>query len=109
MIQSDPNGLDAHAPGAKLDAGKIRAGLMLDGFARALAGVSAVTTYGAKKYTPNGWLAVPDGEARYRDALVRHLLSSASEEVDPESGIDHLAHAAWNCLALLELRMRGAQ
>ena len=101
--------MDAHAPGAKLDAGKIRAGLMFDGFSRALAGVAAVTTYGASKYTPDGWLAVPDGEARYRDALMRHLLSAACEEVDPESGIDHMLHAAWNLLAVCELRARGAK
>ena len=107
MSQTDPNGLNAHVPGAKLDAGKIRAGLMFDGFARALAGVAAVTTYGASKYTPNGWLAVPDGEARYRDAMVRHLLSAVCEDVDPESGISHWGHICWNALAINELRKRA--
>lgn len=51
--ERDPNGIDPHKPGAKLDAGKERVGLMLSGFARALLRVAAVTTYGANKYTPN--------------------------------------------------------
>jgi hypothetical protein len=106
MSQHDPKGLDAHEPGAKLDAGKVRAGLMLRDFSRALKGVARVTTYGAEKYSPSGWLSVPDAENRYRDALARHLLSESSEPCDPESGIDHLLHAAWNILALCELRLR---
>ena len=45
--EKDPLGLDPHAPGAKLDAGKPKVGLMLSGFARALLKVAEVTTYGA--------------------------------------------------------------
>lgn len=104
----DPNGLSRSTPGAKLDAGKIRAGLCFTGFARALREVAAVTTFGAAKYTPNGWRSVPDGEARYLDALHRHLLASANEAADADSGIDHMAHAAWNALAILELRLSRA-
>ena len=44
-----------HEPGAKLDSGKIRPSLVLGGFARALAEVSAVGTFGAEKYSDNGW------------------------------------------------------
>lgn len=106
---TDPHGIDQHAPGAKLDAGKPRVGLMLDGFALALMEVAKVTTYGAGKYTPSGWESVPDGEARYKDALLRHLLQSGHEELDPESGLPHLAHCAWGALALLELHLRGKQ
>ena len=90
--------------GAKHDAGKPRAGLMLSDFSRALEAVAAVTTYGAAKYSPSSWVSVPDAEPRYRDALMRHLLASITEERDEESGLSHLSHAAWNLLAILQMR-----
>lgn len=94
-------------PGAKLDAGKVRIGLVLHGFARALSAVSEVGTYGAKKYTPDGWIEVPNGQARYTDAMYRHLMrEAAGEHEDPETGIAHAAHAAWNALARLDLMIR---
>ncbi|MDX1504641.1 MAG: dATP/dGTP diphosphohydrolase domain-containing protein [Spongiibacter sp.] len=105
--ETDPHGTDAHSPGAKLDAGKNRLGLVLGAFAGALTEVGKVGTYGANKYTDNGWLSVPDGHARYTDAMYRHLLSEAKgEEYDPDTGIRHAAHAAWNALARLELALR---
>jgi hypothetical protein len=102
----DPFGKLAHQPGAKLDAGKIKAGLMVSGFANALSSVAEVTTFGANKYTPNGWLSVPDASVRYTDALYRHLFQSTHTKNDVESNISHLAHAAWNCLAILELQLK---
>lgn len=106
----DPHNLDQHTPGAKLDANKARVGLVLGDFARALLAVSAVGTYGAKKYTDHGWLEVPDGIGRYTDAMYRHLLAEASGEgLDPESNMLHAAHAAWNALARLELLLRTAR
>lgn len=108
--ETDPNGFDPHHPGAKLDSGKNRLGLVLGGFARALTEVGKVGTYGAKKYTDNGWEVVPDGESRYTDALLRHLLSEyCGEGTDIESNLSHAAHAAWNALARLELAIRREQ
>jgi hypothetical protein len=105
--ESDPTGRDAHAPGAKLDAGKIRAGLVIGGFSRALTEVAKVGTFGANKYTANGWIEVPDGEQRYTDAMLRHILTEATgEQMDPDSGLRHAAHAAWNALARLDLMLR---
>lgn len=110
LVESDPHGTPQHAPGAKLDAGKLRAGLVLGGFARALREVSAVGTYGANKYTPNGWMHVPNGVERYTDAMHRHLLSEASGEArDPDTEILHAAHAAWNALARLDLIVRKSE
>ena len=98
---------DLHRPGAKDDAEKPRLGLVLGGFPRALRAVGEIGTFGAEKYTDNGWLSVPDGEARYTDALLRHLLADfEGETLDPESGYTHAAHAAWNALARLELALR---
>lgn len=105
--EADPTGRSAHEPGAKLDSGKLRAGLMLSDFPRALEALAAVTTYGAAKYSESGWVSVPDGEKPYRDALMRHLLAAQREECDAESGLPHLDHALWNVAALIELRERA--
>lgn len=93
--------------GIKLDAGKPRLDLVLGGFARALMAVGEIGTFGADKYTDNGWLTVPDGEARYTDALLRHLLAEkAGAHSDLESGLPHAAHVAWCALARLDLQLR---
>lgn len=107
MIELDPTGRTAKDAGAKLDQGKNRLGLVMFGFARALQEVGMVGTYGAQKYSDNGWVAVPNGQARYTDALLRHLLKEAAGEVyDNDTEILHAAHAAWNALARLDLMIR---
>jgi hypothetical protein len=72
-------------------------------FPNALSAVSTVSQFGASKYAWKGWRGVDDGFNRYSDALVRHLGYEASEDYDPDSGLLHAAHAAWNALARLEL------
>lgn len=104
--QSDPDGLNQHAPGAKLDAGKPRVGLVLRGFSRALQEVSKVGTFGAEKYSPNGWKEVKNGKERYDDATWRHLLQENPDSLDEESGLLHAAHAAWDALATLEFLLK---
>lgn len=106
-LESDPHGKSPHEAGAKLDAGKNRPGLVLFSFARALDAVTAVGTYGANKYSDNGWITVPDGERRYTDAMMRHLLKEAGGEThDKDTELLHAAHAAWNALARLDLMLR---
>ena len=102
----DPTGAEAHEPGAKLDGGKTLAGVLSD-FSLALQAVAEVGTHGARKYSRGGWQSVPDALTRYKDAEWRHLLKSRHEEYDPDSGLLHDAHKAWNVLAQLELRLRG--
>ena len=107
MTEQDPTGRNPHEPGAKLDAGKVRAGLVLGGFGRALMAVGQVGTFGAAKYTDNGWMSVPQGAERYTDALYRHLLAEGQgQAADTDSQLLHAAHAAWNALARLELILR---
>ena len=107
MAELDPTGRSAHEPGAKLDANKPRCGLVLGGFSRALGQVAQVGTFGAAKYTDNGWRSVPAGQERYTDALWRHLLAEAQgQQADPDSGLLHAAHTAWNALARLELKLQ---
>lgn len=105
--EKDPTGRRAGDPGAKLDAGKVRPDLVLDGFGLALLEVARVATFGAAKYSENGWQEVPDGEKRYRAAGDRHRLKRNREAIDPDSGLGHLAHEAWNRLAELELALRA--
>ncbi|MBU4317103.1 MAG: hypothetical protein KKF30_07495 [Proteobacteria bacterium] len=104
--EQDPNGTEQHAPGAKLDDGKIMAGVLSD-FSLALQEVAKVGTFGAKKYSRGGWQSVPDGITRYYDAKWRHLLAERHEAIAPDSGLLHAAYEAWNCLARLELILRA--
>ena len=107
-MERDPSGKDQHQSGAKLDGGKIRPGLVLGGFARALWAVSEIGTFGAAKYTDNGWMEVPNGQARYDDAGMRHWLKDKmGQQIDPDSEKTHLAHEAWNALAKLDLHLRA--
>ena len=101
----DPNGLSAHEPGAKLDAGKLLGGLLLM-WPRAIKAVLEVGTFGANKYSRGGWQHVEDGIERYGDAFIRHILEGAIEPVDQDSGLLHMAHRCWNDLSQLELYLR---
>jgi len=113
-IEKDPNGLDSSQPGSKLDSGKPMASL-LKMFGLALLEIAKVGTFleiakvgtfGAEKYSRGGWEHVENGEERYDDAMWRHLLKEHLSECDPDSGFLHEAHAAWNALARLELKLR---
>ena len=107
-VEEDPNGIKPHDPGAKLDSGKIKAGVLLD-FGRALMAVGEVGTHGVNKYSRGGSQHVPNGIERYTDALLRHLLSECSEELDRDSNLLHASHAAWNALSRLELLLRDKE
>lgn len=98
---------DLHKAGAKDDSLKPDIDLVLSKFSKGLQEVSKVGTFGAKKYSEDGWLEVPNGIRRYQSALLRHYFKhSEGEEFDKETGYTHLAHAAWNSLAVLELSIR---
>lgn len=93
--------------GAKYDAGKPRVDLLIDGCPLALEAISQVLTFGAKKYADHNWQHVPDGEKRYKAAMMRHVLaSSRGEKTDSETGLSHLAHAACCILFMLELELK---
>jgi hypothetical protein len=93
---------DLHTPGAKDDAAKPDASLLLD-FSEALNQVAEVATYGAGKYSRGGWRKVSGGVRRYTAAMLRHLFAEHQEFYDAETNLPHAAHAAWNALARLEL------
>lgn len=104
MVEKDRLGLAAHEPGAKLDAGKPRMTLIYRDMAHALEDVAKVGTFGANKYSDRGWKSVPNAEERYFDALIRHMNKIFDGEItDPDSGLSHYAHLAWNALAISQI------
>ena len=81
----------------KDDAGKLRYDLIPP---FALKELARVFSYGAEKYGERNWEAGLDWEAFA--PLKGTSGAGGQEDADEETGISHLAHAAWNCLALLE-------
>jgi len=104
MPEKDPNGIDQHSHGSKLDAGKPDLSLLIM-FGKALFAVGEVGTFGKEKYTRGGWRGVPDGINRYTAALLRHVFQEDEEELDKDSNLLHASHAAWNALARLQLML----
>src|ERR1700677_2897361 len=86
--------------GVKDDASKSRWDLLPW---KAVNGLVKVLTFGAKKYSPNGWRSVPNAQGRYTAALMRHLYAmNAGESIDPESGLRHVDHLLCNAAFLAE-------
>jgi hypothetical protein len=89
--------LDVVPSGRKDDSAKIRVDL-LDPLA--LEGLAAVLTFGANKYAAHNWRGGIH-YSRLLAAALRHILAfSRGEELDPESGLSHIDHAAC-CLMFL--------
>ena len=84
--------------GRKFDGGKLEYGLLPP---HALEETVKVLTFGAQKYERGNWQRVPDAKRRYFDAMERHIWAwKKGEQMDPETGINHLAHAMC-CLMFL--------
>jgi hypothetical protein len=67
----------------------------------AVAALSWVMSLGAKKYGPYNWRENSVRESVYIAAAMRHLtLAELGEDIDPESGQLHYAHAM-ACMAIL--------
>lgn len=63
--------------------------------------MSKVMALGADKYGPYNWREHPVRRTVYIEAAMRHLLQALDgEDVDPESGQTHEAHAA-ACMAII--------
>jgi hypothetical protein len=70
--------------------------------------VVRVATFGSKKYGDNNWKQGGGlDKLRLFAACMRHVYAwLGGQPDDPESGLPHLAHAAWNLLAILELDVK---
>lgn len=87
--------------GVKDDGGKLRFDLLPW---KAITGLVRVLTFGAGKYSPNGWKTVPNAKERYTAALLRHISSlQMGEAIDSESGLRHIDHIMCNAAFLAEL------
>ena len=90
----------------KHDSGKLRLDLIHPAFIEQL---GHAMTYGANKYSDDNYL---NGEGltyrRLYASLQRHLLEwYARRDIDPESGLPHLAHAASNIQMLISSIAEG--
>jgi len=82
--------------GVKLDENKNRWDLLPLAL---IEGIVKVLTFGASKYTDNGWQTVENGYDRYKAAFFRHLVKlEAGEDVDQESGLLHIDHMLTNVM-----------
>lgn len=67
----------------------------------ALKALALVYGVGAQKYDDHNWRAGYRWSLSYA-ALQRHLTAFWNgEDIDPESGLPHMAHAAWHCFTLI--------
>ena len=81
--------------------GKVPLSFILD-FNNAIKAVSQVSKMGAEKYALLNWQKGLPWRS-VEDSLLRHLTAFHNgENFDEESGLPHIAHVAWNALALCE-------
>ena len=86
--------------GLKFDGGKAPLSL-LDAYA--LEQTAQVLAFGAQKYAAHNWRG-GIASSRLTDAALRHMWAYVDgEDLDPESGLPHLAHAM--CCLMFALRM----
>ena len=91
-------------PAVRYDAGKPRMDLIPP---EALVRYGEVLAMGAAKYSERNWELGMD-YGRCVASLLRHTAAfMAGEDIDPESGLPHMAHAMWNAGALLTYQDRG--
>jgi hypothetical protein len=73
----------------------------------ALIAVGRVSGMGANKYAAFNYLKGFNWSLAF-NAMMRHaMLFWAGEDCDPESGLNHMAHAAWMALGLVSFSERG--
>lgn len=63
---------------------------------------------GRRKYGPWNWRAEKVSETIYADAAIRHLMFFiAGEDIDPESGVHHIAKAIAGLLVVRDAQLHG--
>ena len=104
MDQTEDKRVTKETPAIKFDSDKLRYDLIP---ANALGVLTQVYTFGAKKYNDRNW-EKGMSYGRIFAATMRHCWSwFCGEDLDPESGLHHMAHAAFGCLALVEYHYTG--
>ncbi len=96
--------MDHPTQAARFDQGKVRMELVDMNVVTAIARIAA---FGAKKYSDNNWYKGFPWLQPFA-SMMRHLVEwHKGNDIDPESGLPHLDHAAWNIHALIAFRERG--
>ena len=91
--------------GARFSAGKNRFDLVPPW---AMDQLAQVYTYGTRKYDDDNWWKGLRWKKDVLGCIFRHVWKWVrGERWDDESGLHHLAHAAWNCMALMEYERCG--
>jgi len=91
--------------GAKFDDGKERFDLLP---IYPLWEIVRVYTYGTQKYDDDNWRRGMKWGKLIAAALRHFFKWMMGEKYDDESGLHHLAHCAWQCMALMEYERIGA-
>jgi hypothetical protein len=74
----------------------------------ALNELARVYTYGTQKYDDDNWWKGLRWKRDTFACILRHVWKwFRGEKYDDESGLHHLAHAAWNCFALMSYERHG--
>lgn len=74
----------------------------------ALVDIARVYDYGCRKYALHNWEQGLKWSEGTEASLLRHLAAwHGGEDYDPESGLPHDLHIAFNALALVAFRLRG--
>ncbi len=95
----EQNGPALASGGTKADSGKLGTHLLPT---RPLEAIARVLDFGARKYAEENWRA-GISYSRIYGAVLRHMWAWwRGEDLDPESGLPHLAHAGCEVLFLLE-------
>lgn len=101
QFKGQSTSLDAITGFVKHDSGKPRFSLIP---AEARLEVAKVFTHGAKKYPPGNFRKGADW-SRYIDAMYRHMSAwEMGNDLDDESGLNHLAHACACAMILLTMQ-----
>lgn len=88
----------------RFNSGKLRMSLVPASYSQYAA---KVLEYGAIKYSANNWRKGGNWSEIY-ESLQRHIDSfREGEDFDPESGLPHLSHAAFNLMVLIEFFDKG--
>ena len=77
---------------------------------KAIVEVAKVLTFGAQKYGPENWKELEDLQNRYLAGALRHIFAHMDgEQLDPETGLSHMAHALCCLLFKLEIELENAK
>ena len=77
---------------------------------KAIVEVAKVLTFGAEKYGAENWKELEDLQNRYTAGALRHIFAHMDgEQLDPETGLSHMAHALCCLLFKLEIELQDGE